>query len=135
MNNKVYSYIRNVGWNNTVIELVEQFNADNYQQARMVEDKYIRQYLSDPKCLNTNRSCITDAERLDLVRKNNAKISAIRNTIVNCPCGMMTTNGRRRQHESSYKHKHLIAINTDNKNIDDKIEPNVVDCCDSELSS
>ena len=59
-NRKIDKHITN--WNDIKIVLIEEVNVENKDQLTREEDKYIRQYFDDPKCLNSKKAFISDEE-------------------------------------------------------------------------
>lgn len=57
--NKLYNYIKDKDWD---IELVKEFPCNTVNELRQEEDKYVRQHLTSPFCLN-ERSATLDVEK------------------------------------------------------------------------
>ena len=57
LNTKLYNKIRELGWENVRIELVEEC-----ENSREIENKLIKESLDDDFCLNTRRSFNTDED-------------------------------------------------------------------------
>ncbi len=51
-NSKLYNHFKNIGWDDCVIECVEQINIDDKTILRTIESKYIKNAVNDEKCLN-----------------------------------------------------------------------------------
>ena len=62
-NNKVYSYINNIGWDNVRIVLLESVSCLNKDELKMKENEYIIKSENDCLCLNSNRAFLNNDER------------------------------------------------------------------------
>ena len=62
-NTTAYIHIKNIGWDNVTIKLIENYPCDLKQQLNEKEDYYIMQYKNDPFCLNENRAYVSSEER------------------------------------------------------------------------
>lgn len=77
---KVYSYILTIGWDNVKIVSVEQVSCSSREELLKKENEYIKNALSDPLCLNTNKAHLTKEELLqdqkEYVQANKEKVDA-----------------------------------------------------------
>lgn len=62
--NKLYDFIKNKDWS---IELVKAVACATQAELRLEEDKFVREHLTNPLCLN-ERSAVWDVEK-DITRK------------------------------------------------------------------
>lgn len=61
---KVYKHIISCGWNTVNIECVEDISCNSRSELYQKENEYIKNALSDPLCLNTNKAHLTKEELL-----------------------------------------------------------------------
>jgi len=62
---KVYAHILTCGWDMVSIGCVEVVNSKSKDDLRKKENEYIKESLSDPLCLNINKSHLTKEELLE----------------------------------------------------------------------
>ena len=102
-NTKVYSHINEIGWNRVRIILVEDYPCENRTQLRQREDYYIRQYQSDPFCLNMIGAVVDKEHHKELVdtyyqtHKEQLKMKALKQYEKN--------KEKRREQAKEYYHK------------------------------
>ena len=70
---RVYQHINTIGWENVKIVLVEEYPCDNRKELNKKETKYISAHKSDPLCLNTILSVISEEQRKEHKRKHYEK--------------------------------------------------------------
>ena len=77
---KVYSYILTTGWDNVKIVSVEEVSCSSREELLKKENEYIKNALSDPLCLNTNKAHLTKEELLqsqkEYLEANKEKVDA-----------------------------------------------------------
>lgn len=66
---RVYQHINNIGWDNVMIEMIEEFPCDSKDELTAKEDTYIKELKSDELCLNFNRPNIPPEEKKILLKE------------------------------------------------------------------
>lgn len=69
--NKLYNYINNIGWDNVKIILLEEFNFINRKELLLKETNYINHFIHDTLCLNTS---IPYNPKYDSIKSKNGTI-------------------------------------------------------------
>ena len=123
--NRLYSHINSIGWNNVKISLVEEIKFMTKAQLRQAENKYIVESLSNPLCLNSNRSVVTIEERKALVSERNTRVQLAKHSQIVCDCGMLTTVGRKQHHLNSMNHKLSVISNVSQRDGIDKADQEI----------
>lgn len=59
---RVYKHILNLGWDNVIIDLIEEFSCNNRKELLQKENEYIASNIDDEYCLNNNISFQTPEE-------------------------------------------------------------------------
>jgi hypothetical protein len=54
-----YKHINIIGWDNVIIELIEDYSCESKTDLIKKEDEYIKKHIEDPMCLNEHRSYLT----------------------------------------------------------------------------
>lgn len=62
-NRALYLHFRELGWENTTIILLEEFEVLNRRELYERECEFIKQFIGTENCLNTIRSAITSEEK------------------------------------------------------------------------
>lgn len=70
---RVYEHINKVGWENVKIVLVEAYSCQNRRELNRKETEYISSHKSDPLCLNTILSFITEEAKKEYKRNHTQK--------------------------------------------------------------
>jgi hypothetical protein len=77
---KVYKHILECGWDTVKIECIEEVKCNNREELVKKENEYIKKSLSDPLCLNINKSHLTKEELLqqqkEYLQTNKEKVDA-----------------------------------------------------------
>ena len=63
-NSRVYNHIKNIGWENVCIELIEDYPSLSKEELVKREDYFISLCKNDEFCLNFNRAYVTKEEKL-----------------------------------------------------------------------
>jgi hypothetical protein len=93
-----YSILRNGKY---CILPIHKFRCKDDIELRKIEDVYLLKHMSDILCVNKNRSCISNEERLLYKTINKDKLSAKSS----CDCGGKFTFAQKSTHYKSKKHK------------------------------
>ena len=70
---KKYEHFNKIGWNNIKIILISEHKFENKMELLREEDKLIKQYRTDLKCLNVCRSFMTDEDKKTYIHDHNKK--------------------------------------------------------------
>lgn len=73
-NASLYKYFRDLGWENAIIELIEEVEVDTRRQLLERECCHIKEAMKDDNCLNINRSITTVEEKKELSKVISKKI-------------------------------------------------------------
>ena len=66
---KVYKHINSIGWDNVIIDLIEEFPCGSKQELTEREDFYIKELKDDEMCLNIIRSNVPPEEKKILLKE------------------------------------------------------------------
>jgi len=106
---KLYNHIKNVGWDNVKMMLVDTIQYTDRDALRTKENEYVLKGYGDPLCLNHNRAIITEEERKEYKRMIAEREKVRRNTLVKCEaCNKEVTQGRLKQHNNSQSHLYNV---------------------------
>jgi hypothetical protein len=118
----MYKFLNAVGWDNVTITLIEEVSNE---MRWVTEDKYIREALGDPNCLNTNVVIVTlqeQKEKRKLWRKTSEKHKKTRRANrttpefikkrneynrlkTTCECGAIVSKSSLARHKKNVRHK------------------------------
>ena len=101
-NRKIYAHINAAGWPNAQISLVETVPGQSRADLLRRENFYVRNYLSNPNCLNYQRPIGLLPEEWRAL--NRQKVRDCQNKKFTCRCGGSFTRANKAAHERSYKH-------------------------------
>ena len=79
---KIYTHIREIGWDKVHIELVQSVSCENRKQLRVIENTYIVSNIKDQLCLNTLRSHTTDDEKRSMEKQRHDRTKDHRKVVV-----------------------------------------------------
>jgi hypothetical protein len=68
-NTVLYNHINTIGWDNAIMELVEEYPCETTQQLHAKEDEYITRSKDDPLCLNVNRAYVSQDEKKERMKE------------------------------------------------------------------
>ena len=124
---KKYTTIRGLitetEWNDNInMEVIEQ-GFDNVLEMKLKEDEYIKEYLGDDDCLNSNRVCLTQQEKKEY-NTNKKREERLRNLETNkhrCECCDISFGDLfgLKQHQSKKYHLENIREEEEMDDLDD----------------
>lgn len=112
VNTKVYKHIKQIGWENVKIVLIELFPCNCIEELKKKENEYILKNINDSLCLNNNRPILSEEQKNEYYKIKKQREKDKRNNIVYCEtCNKNITFGRLNQHNNTAIHKNLLEKN------------------------
>jgi len=108
--NKLYSHIKEIGWNRVKIVLIENVYCKNKEELRKKEDEHIQQNRNNPFCLNTLRSFVSTEERNKVKTEYNRTLQSYQDRLIEkkkkivCSCGKEISQGHLNTHIKTKYH-------------------------------